>query len=196
MSQNPSGQYSIPVSTEQMQELVIRSVKRGTLSVFSTMLNMKAQAGDAYSISGSPISAEGVVSLVGLAGPWMGTGSLSCNSKLARMIAQALLLENCPAVDDQVLDAIGEITNIVVGNVKTDIEEIVGSMGLSIPTVIYGRNFSTRSAGGNWIVVPFQCGPETLLVQICLVKHKENGTGCRAGFTHPHVSDSLRLAHN
>ena len=67
------------------------------------------------------------------------------------------------------LDAIGEITNMVLGNVKTSLEEVLGPMGLSIPTVIYGRNFTTRSVGqSNWTIVPFQCLGERVAVHVCL----------------------------
>ena len=89
------------------------------------------------------------------------------------------------AVNEEVLDAIAEVTNMVVGNVKTVVEEQVGAMGLSIPTVIFGRNFSTKSAGGSWTVVPFECGADRLLVQVCLVPNSESPVISRMGFTNP-----------
>ena len=41
------------------------------------------------------------------------------------------------------LDAVAEVTNMIIGNVKTVLESRLGAMGLSTPTVIYGRNFQT-----------------------------------------------------
>jgi chemotaxis protein CheX len=80
------------------------------------------------------------------------------------------------AIDEEVLDAIGEVTNMVLGNVKTALEEELGPMGLSIPTVIYGRNFSTRSvAKSKWTVVPFSCEGERVEVHFCLAPSKEAG---------------------
>ena len=52
-----------------------------------------------------------------------------------------------PAVNEEVLDAVGELTNMIIGNVKTVAEAIVGPLNLSVPTVIYGRNFTSRSLG-------------------------------------------------
>jgi chemotaxis protein CheX len=64
--------------------------------------------------------------------------------------------------------------------VKTQLEEELGPMGLSIPTVIYGRNFTTRSVGrSEWIVVPFECLSERVEVHLCLVPSKENKTAQR-----------------
>jgi hypothetical protein len=49
-------------------------------------------------------------------------------------------------------------------------------MGLSIPTVIYGKNFTTRSvAKSHWTVVPFKCMGESVEVQICVAPSKEAG---------------------
>jgi chemotaxis protein CheX len=77
-------------------------------------------------------------------------------------------------VNDDVLDAVAEVTNMVIGNVKTVLEERLGAMGLSIPTVIYGRNFSSRTVGKqNWTVVPFTLGNERLEVQLCLAPNRE-----------------------
>ena len=78
------------------------------------------------------------------------------------------------AVDDEVLDAVAEVTNMILGNVKTSLEERLGPMGLSIPTVIYGRNFSSRTVGKQeWTVVPFDCDGERLEVQLCLAEQRD-----------------------
>ena len=173
------------MNAEEMQELLIRAVKQSTTDVFSTMLGIQVEAGEVYSCNGSPAPTEGVVSLIGLAGPWMGTGSLSCNPQLACKISGALMMSEYKAVDEEVLDAMAELTNMVLGNVKTLIEEQVGAMGLSIPTVIFGRNFSTKSAGGSWTVVPFQCFSERLSVHVCLVKSTDQSMVSRVVFTNP-----------
>jgi chemotaxis protein CheX len=63
---------------------------------------------------------------------------------------------------------------MIIGNVKTSIEERLGPMGLSIPTVIYGRNFSSRTVGKqNWTVVPFHLGEERLEIQLCLAPNRD-----------------------
>jgi CheY-specific phosphatase CheX len=67
---------------------------------------------------------------------------------------------------------VGEMTNMILGNVKTELEELLGPMFLSIPTVIYGRNFIKRSVGKReWLVVPFEMDNERLEIQICLAQN-------------------------
>ena len=51
----------------------------------------------------------------------------------------------CEQVDADVLDAIAEIANMIVGGVKTDVEDRFGPMGLSLPTVISAERYIARS---------------------------------------------------
>lgn len=63
----------------------------------------------------------------------------------------------------------GEVTNMVIGNFKLAVEDYLGPMGMSIPMVIYGRNFTARSLDtANWIVVPFKCEAGEMEVKVCL----------------------------
>lgn len=177
------------MTDQEIQELLITAMKKSTSDVFSTMLGMEAEVGEVNQGSRSPAPTEGVVSLIGLTGPWMGTGSISCSPQMACALAGALLMGEYPAVDEEVLDAVAEVTNMVIGNVKTMIEEKVGFMGLSIPTVIFGRNFSTKSAGSHsWTMVPFQFSAGKVLVQMCLVQNTEGNAPSRIGFTNPSMA--------
>ncbi len=167
-------------------ETLVEAVCSATKQVFSTMIGLDLAAGEAYLDQNAPGPSAGVVSLIGLAGQWAGTGSLSCSSDFACRISSQLLMSECPAVDEEVLDAVAEVTNMVIGNIKTALEEDLGSMGLSIPTVIFGRNFTTRSVGKNdWTVVPFYCGQERLEVQVCLAPNRDAPRAVRHGFMNP-----------
>jgi chemotaxis protein CheX len=149
--------------------LVSESLSRATLDVFGTMLGVDAVAGERFTEKAPPHPSHGVVSLIGMAGSWAGTGVMSCSAELACKLSGRLLLAEYESVNDEVLDAMGELTNMVIGNFKNDIEQHVGPLGLSIPTVIFGRNFVARSATENdWIVVPFECEGDTLVVKVCL----------------------------
>ncbi len=151
-------------------EQLVQAVCTATNDVFSTMLGMEIEAQPAFVDKTAPGSTDGVVSLIGLAGKWVGTGSISCSAEFAIRISSQLLMTEFQAVDPDVLDAVAEVTNMIIGNVKTAIEEVLGPLGLSIPTVIYGRNFTTRSMGTNeWVVVPFLSGADRMEVHICLV---------------------------
>jgi chemotaxis protein CheX len=117
-----------------------------------------------------PQSFHGVVALVGVAGSWTGTGHISCSPEFAQRLAGALLMAEYDSVNDDVLDAVAEVANMIVGNVKTFFEEKLGPLGLTVPTVIYGRNYQTRSSGvKDWVLVRLRSGQETMDVNFCLV---------------------------
>lgn len=159
-------------------------IERATRDVFSTMLGIEATIGEAYVDDAPPSPAEGVLALIGLAGSWAGSGTVGCSAALARYVSGRLLMQEFNHVDEEVLDAMGEVCNMILGNVKTMLEEELGPMGLSIPTVIYGRNFTTRSvAKSQWSVVPFICNGERLEVHLCLVPSRETNVTHR----HPAV---------
>ncbi len=80
-----------------------------------------------------------------------------------------MLMAEHAAVNEEVLDAMGETANMIIGNVKTVLEEKLGTLVLGLPTVIYGRNYRARSSGvRDWLVTPFRCGEETMDVQFFL----------------------------
>lgn len=142
-----------------------------TSAVFGTMLNLPLQAQGPHQEPVHPATYDGVVALIGVAGLWTGTGRISCSAEFSCAMAGALLMSSYESVDEEVMDAVAEVSNMVVGNVKTLLEERVGPLGLSLPAVIYGRSYKTRSAGVmEWTVVPFLCGAETLEVRFNLIE--------------------------
>lgn len=156
-----------PLSTNDLVSMVVAAASE----VFNTMLGMPIEPAPAHQEPVHPASYDGVVALIGVAGAWTGTGRISCSPEFACKIANGLLMMEFAEVDEDVLDAVAEIVNMVIGNVKTLLEERLGPLGLSIPTVVYGRNYKTRSAGVmEWTVVPFQIGTEIMEVRFNLMK--------------------------
>jgi chemotaxis protein CheX len=154
-------------------DTVAQALRQATAEVFSTMLELEVQAGEPYLQRDVPGMSEGVIALIGMAGTWIGTGSLSMSATLACKLSSRLLLAEFTAtgeaISEEVLDAVAELTNMILGNAKNTLEEQLGPMGLSIPTVIYGRNVTTRSVSdAQWVVVPFLCDQERLEVRLCL----------------------------
>lgn len=171
------------------QEELAEAIRKATDDVFTTMLNLTVQPGDVFVEKEEAVPTSGVVSLIGLAGSWVGSGSLACSAGFAAQIASALLMTPYEAINEDVLDAVAEVTNMIIGNVKTMLEDRLGAMGLSTPTVIYGRNFQTRSTGSQeWTVVPFLLGEDRMCVQVCIAPSlDESKKTTKAGFPIPHL---------
>ena len=138
------------------------------------MMALDSQAGQASPDSAGPGPIGGVSAMVGIVGPWAGTGAVSCEEKLACRLAGAMLMSEYTEVNDDVLDAMGEVANMIIGNIKTNLEDTLGPLALGVPTVTYGQNFSTRStAKHTWTLVPFTCEGGQLFVQVLLIEGSE-----------------------
>ena len=163
-----------PISEQEIAEAICSS----TCNVFSTMLGMELVPGPMEIGEAASRNRAGVVALLGFAGDWAGSGTRYCDGPSACRMAAQLLMAECDAVNDDVLDAVAEVGNMIVGNVKTVLERNLGPMGLSTPTVIYGRNFETRTVGSKeWVTVRFECGEYSMGVQITIAPNPRKDRG-------------------
>lgn len=153
------------------QENIETAISKASREVFETMLNLPIETEPSVTRNViEPETFHGVVALVGVAGSWTGTGHISCSPQFAQQLAGALLMTPYDAVNEDVLDAVAEVANMIIGNVKTYFEETLGPLGLTVPTVIYGRNYHTRSVGvKDWVLVRLHSGEETMDVNFCLM---------------------------
>ncbi len=157
-----------------LHNTIVESLIRSAGDVFSTMLGSELSSGEVTVEAAASEPNDGVVSFIGIAGGWVGTGSLTCSPAMACRICAAMLMTEAPAVNEDVLDAVAELTNMIIGSVKTDLENELGPLGLSIPTVVFGRNFRTRSAGtSEWIHVRFLWDEDPLLIKMCLAPNEK-----------------------
>ncbi len=151
---------------------IIQSITYSAANVFETMLGVELGAAEMSIEQGAVEANDGVVSFIGVAGSWAGTGVVVCTPELACRICNRMLMTDNSSVNEEVLDAVAELTNMIIGCVKTDLEAQVGPLGLSIPTVVFGKNFRTKSAGTtDWVIARFVWEGEILLVKMCLAPH-------------------------
>jgi chemotaxis protein CheX len=156
-----------------LQNVITEAIRGSAVNVFSTMMGQDLPYGEVTMETGTPEANDGVASFIGIAGTWAGTGSITCTPLLACRICNQMLMTDVSAVDEEVLDAVAELTNMIIGGVKTDLETHLGPLGLSLPTVVFGRNFKTRSSGQHeWIVVNFLWDGEPLTVKMCLAPNE------------------------
>jgi chemotaxis protein CheX len=146
---------------------IVNAVQAAVSEVFSTMLGIEVEVCPGHRDATGPRTAEGVMSFVGLSGNWVGSGLITCNSRFACRLCSSFLMTESACVDGDVLDAVGEIANMVIGSFKTTAEAAVGPLALSIPTTIYGKSFMSKSLGSNeWTILPFRNGDDIFEVWI------------------------------
>jgi chemotaxis protein CheX len=151
-----------------VQNLIVSSLQHAVMEVFSTMLTGEIQFDELTLENTTPEFSDRVVSFIGIAGTWTGTGSVTCSPVAACRVCSQMLMADYASVTEEVLDAVAELTNMIIGNVKSELERHLGPLGLSIPTVVFGRNFKTKSVTAEWIVQRFRWDGDEVRLRIYL----------------------------
>lgn len=110
----------------------------GAQEVFETMVFMALEEVDDAADCCEDVSLLGTITFKGSLEGCLG---LRFSSECARTIA-ANMLGTDPSGDldeNDVNDAIGEVANMVMGAIKSRVQDEIGSMEVSIPSVVQGR---------------------------------------------------------
>jgi chemotaxis protein CheX len=156
---------------------IINVVRETTCHVFSTMLSLNVTHTHAKVENRATVPTEGIVAMVGMAGAVSGNGCVCLSKTFACQVASRFLMAEYDEVNDDVLDAAAEIANMVIGGLKTLLEDEMGVMGLSVPTVVFGDKYVTRSPSlGQRVVLTFVCEElkEEFSILICLIPANQN----------------------
>ena len=80
-----------------------------------------------------------VTGVMGLVGDQKGTICISLRDKGALFIYKTLMGEESDNISPEVVDAIGELTNIISGQARKELESAGVNLKASIPTVVVGK---------------------------------------------------------
>lgn len=131
------------VATSSLKSVLLDSAKE----VFESMVFMTLEE-----LEGQRPDPEGVTLLgtITFAGSLEGCLGVCCDMNGARAIAAGMLCMESPneLTEEDLVDAMGEIANMVMGAVKTRLQNDVESIMISIPAVVQGRQLRSRANDG------------------------------------------------
>jgi len=136
-------------------------------SVFQNFCRIEVKPGRVYFLLREEYEKKWDISgLIGLSGEVMGAVAISMSDQTAVKITKSLTGKDHSAFDTDVTDAVGEIINIIAGNVKKDFEEEL-RIKISLPSIIKGKNHSIvwPSEKTRIICIPFHIFDDQ---EICL----------------------------
>ena len=112
-------------------------------SVFRTMMDLEAGASTAR---WAPPQ-DAITSTVHFAGEWRGATLVECGGEQARQFAARFMGIEMPAeVNDDVRDVMGELANMVAGNLKSLLPR---GVDLSMPSVVEGGTYTACACGAS-----------------------------------------------
>ena len=153
-------------------EEIAEFVRQAASEVAATMLNTTV-ASEPFRVesTGTRIF-KGVMAWVAITGKWKGMGELYCSPASARHLASLLLMGEISddgEINGEVLDAVSEITNIIIGSLKHSLEGRLGDLRQTVPTIVSGLTFHAKTAmKGPYVVVPMLFGDHHVEIKFCL----------------------------
>ncbi|MFH0781295.1 MAG: chemotaxis protein CheX [Pseudomonadota bacterium] len=146
-----------------------REIVKGTQDVFSTMLMVELESEDIIANNRDQIQSN-LTSMIGLGGGIRGVLAIHCPATVAKAITGGFLGMEVEELDDDVKDAIGEIANMVAGNLKVAFATIDVKIELAIPTTIVGESFNVCGATrAQRIIVPLKMTGERFWIELMYV---------------------------
>ena len=136
-----------------------------TQEVFEMMLACRIRPLDD---SPAPKSTD-FTAMVGLAGKLCGVLSVRCSHRAALLVTAKMLATPPEEVADGCWDALGELANMVAGNFKAKLSGVGNHCLLSVPTVITGADYETRSLTNGEVieaVIDFEALPMWITLQL------------------------------
>ena len=137
---------------------------KSTSSVFEQMLAQNVSREKPY-LRGEFAPLFDVTGIIGLSGRAFGTVAVSMSRETALAMTEILLQERPDELNAVVADAVGEVTNMIAGAAKAQMDSLQIMLGL--PTVIIGRGsciaFPSRTQP---ICIPFTSGIGPLAVEV------------------------------
>jgi chemotaxis protein CheX len=133
-------------------------------NAFQTMLGCAVHRGPLSLKDGSSPKFD-ISGVIGLSGRAVGTVVLSLSEAVALKAASVMLMCETTHIDADVIDAVGELTNMVAGRAKADLEEY--QLAVSLPSVITGRDHDVRFPSNvTPICVPFDTAWGPLALEV------------------------------
>ena len=133
-----------------------------TKNVLETMAQMPANASKPKLKEGKSTFGE-VTGIIGMASDTAeGIMAISFSQPcILKIVANMLMEEQKDKIDDDIVDAVGELTNIICGGAKAELAKLGLNFNLATPTMITGKGVEIHyHSEAPTIVVPFKtdCG--------------------------------------
>lgn len=141
------------------------------VDVFSTMLKCDLTRGK-VTIGRGAQPAKDISGIIGLTGRASGTVVLSLDRAVALSATEILLSQSCTSINADVIDAVGELTNMIAGRAKAGLEHL--AMSVALPTVITGKNhIISFGSATQTLSIPFTCEWGGVVLEVGLVEESQ-----------------------
>lgn len=150
-----------------MNVTLINPFINATINVLETMAFVTVSAGKPY-LKKDNVAVGDVTGIIGLTGVANGTISVTFEEKCILNVVSNMFGETMTELNHEIADAVGELTNMISGQARRELEEAGKVFKAAIPSVVTGRNHSiTHHTDGPKIAIPFSTGNGYFTIEVC-----------------------------
>jgi chemotaxis protein CheX len=135
-------------------------------NVFETMIDVPFSLGKPSLKKGRNVPPHEISSIIGVSGSVCGSVVISLTHEIAFQLVSALVGDEVTELDEDCIDAIGEIANMIAGNAKTDFPSSDNS--ISVPSVVVGKHKVSYPSGVPVITIPCILDKGQMIIEIAL----------------------------
>lgn len=139
-----------------------------TMHVLKTLASTEVETGKPF-LKKDNIARGDVTGIIGLTGEARGTICVSFTEQSILAIVSKMFGEEVKELNEEIRDAVGEISNMISGQARRTLEEMGKSLTAAIPTVIMGKKHTLSHITSYPIVaIPFSTPNGGFTIEVCL----------------------------
>lgn len=143
---------------------LVAEIVKATQEIFSTMIMIDVEK--KVMEYGAEVESN-ISTMIGLGRDIRGLLVIHFPKEVAVSITSSFLGMTVEEPDEDVKDAVGEIANMMAGNLKIFFADNSIQTELAIPTAVIGKSYRTGGlTGAENVIVPFSCEPGDFLVEL------------------------------
>lgn len=151
-----------------MDAKLINPFINATSNVLETMAFVKCLAGKPY-LKKDDVAKGDVTGIIGLTGEANGTISVTFEEGSILKIVSNMFGEEMTSLNHEIADAVGELTNMISGQARRELELMGKVFEAAIPSVVSGKGHTiTHYTDGPKIAIPFSIDSGQFTIEVCL----------------------------
>ena len=147
---------------------IINPFINATLNVLETMAFIKSKAEKPY-LKKDNVAKGDVSGIVGFTGETNGAVFITFDESCIVKVVSNMFGEQLNEINDDIKDAVGELTNMISGQARKELEEIGKVFQGGIPSVVSGKNHEIKPmTKGPKIAIPFKTEFGSFTIEVAL----------------------------
>lgn len=156
----------IKMTKKTMDARIINPFLEAAINVLKTMAMLDPKPGKPF-LKKEQAAHGDVTGIIGITGDAQGSMSISFSESCIKAIVQNLFGMPVNEINDEVKDAVGELTNMICGDARRRLEAEHISLQAGTPTIVAGANHSiTHVNNGPRLAIPFDTGAGQFVIEV------------------------------